>query len=72
MFIYTYIKRIPIMYYNINHLNKSGFILLNKWDVSRRVNILYRKKKAYFTYQGRIKVWFINEAFINIIVKGSV
>lgn len=61
-----------IMYYNINHLNLYGYVLLNRWDVSRKINILFKHRKAFFKYQGRIKIWFINEDFIDIIVsKGS-
>lgn len=59
------------MYYNINHLDIYGYILINKWDVSRKMNVLKREHRAFFKYQGRIKVWFVNENFINQIVKGS-
>ncbi len=60
------------MYYNINHLNLYGYILLNSWDVSRKMNILLNEEKAFYKYHGRLKVWFVNENFIEKIVKRSV
>lgn len=60
------------MYYNILHLKKYGYKLLNKWDVSRKINILKKHKKAFYKYDGRIKVWFVDENFIVEIVKARV
>jgi len=59
------------MYYNVIHLHLYGYKLLNRWDVSRRLNILKRKRKAYYKYQGRRRIWFINQLLIEYIVKKS-
>jgi len=59
------------MYYNINHLHLYGYILLNKWDVSRKLNAVDNSSIARYYYTGRNKIWFIHQNYIYIITKRS-
>lgn len=64
-----YINESFMYYYNVMHLKLYGYKLLNRWDVSRKLNTVNNSSIARYYYSGRNKVWFINEKYINIILK---
>lgn len=57
------------MYYNVNHLDLYGIILLNRYDVSRVLNKVSNSKICFYKYSGRYKCWFIHVNYIYIIQK---
>lgn len=59
------------MLYNVSHLNIYGYNLLNKWDVSRRLNQIQDYTIARYYYNGKNKVWFIHQNYIFLILKKS-
>lgn len=59
------------MFYNVNHLNLYGYKLVNKWDVSRRLNRIQDSTIARYYYNRRNKVWFIHQNYICLLVKNS-
>jgi len=60
-----------MMFYNVLNLGFYQFNILNKYDVSRRLNKINNKKIAYYVYNGRCKYWFINEKHVYLILKNK-
>lgn len=57
------------VYYSVLHLNFYYLNVLNRFDVSRKLNKVKNKHIAYYVYQGRYKYWFINQEYVSLILK---